>query len=456
MKKICAIMLMIFSFAFIAETVFADQLTQEECDKKKEGWYVTGLPLINFSSDTGVGYGVRLFLYNNGARGQDYFCNTPYLTQVYAQFFQTTLGKQYHEFHWDQYRLFGTNLRLSSSLIYEDDLSAHYYGLGSRTTRYGYNLGGVRYGQNVWGETHFSSYASWRDNFLKYQHNAMYAFPLGYHGYYKYNMYQYNRPQLYSDLYGQITDNLRFIVGIRATVTAVRTWNGRSFSMGGHKWYSTNTQLSEEQPTGIHGGWANTIRAGIAYYTLDFEPDPTSGMNIDYSIETSQKFFGSSFAFWKHTFGARYYLTLFERLTLATRLGYTTASGDIPFYEMSEFTFPYSRQSGLGGNRTLRGYPGDRFVGKTMTLAQLEARLKIWEISGLGQRFVFKIAAFFDAGNVYDNSFDPLTHARWGDYKWDIGGGLIIAWNQATIIHVYYTKSREDTQISIDFNHAIR
>ncbi len=446
MKKICAIMLMVFSFAFIANAVFADQLTPEECEKKKEGWYVTGLPLINFTSDTGVGYGVRLFLYNNGERGQDYFCTTPYLTQVYAQFFQTTLGWSYHELHWDQYQLFGTNMRLSTSIVYENNIAAHYYGIGSRTTRYGLtSYNGIE----------FNTYKSWRDNFLMYNNNPLYGLN-GYHGYWKYNFYQITRPKFYADLYGQIIDNLKFIVGVQVTYVSIGTWDGRRFDLNGRKWYATDTQLSNERPRGIDGGWANTLRIGLVYTTIDFEPDPTRGVHADYNFESSQRFFGSDYVFYRHTAAARYYHTLFDMLTLGSRLAYTTATGNIPFYELSEWSFPYNRQSGLGGNRTLRGYPGDRFAGRTMTLAQLEARLKVYELTGLGQRFVFKLIGYFDAGNVYDNSGDPFSHPRWGDYKWSYGGGLVIAWNQATIIHFLYSKSREDSQISIDFNHAIR
>ena len=37
-----------------------------------------------------------------------------------------------------------------------------------------------------------------------------------------------------------------------------------------------------------------------------------------------------------------------------------------------------------------------------------------------------------------------------------LGGGIVIAWNQATIIHIYYGMSDETSALSIDFKHAIQ
>ncbi len=129
---------------------------------------------------------------------------------------------------------------------------------------------------------------------------------------------------------------------------------------------------------------------------------------------------------------------------------------DIPFFDMDYFVFPYRRQSGLGGNRTLRGYPLNRFVARTMTLANLEARYSIFEMTPGGQRFEFKAVIFYDAGNAYDHPEGPVASPRFNDYKQCAGAGLVIAWNQATIIHAYYGVSSETDAISVDFMHTIQ
>ena len=36
------------------------RLTDEDTAKKREGWYVTALPIANYTEDTGYGYGSRI------------------------------------------------------------------------------------------------------------------------------------------------------------------------------------------------------------------------------------------------------------------------------------------------------------------------------------------------------------------------------------------------------------
>jgi hypothetical protein len=46
------------SLFITADRLLAEQrMGQDVIDKKKEGWYVTGLPLLNYNSDNGLGYG---------------------------------------------------------------------------------------------------------------------------------------------------------------------------------------------------------------------------------------------------------------------------------------------------------------------------------------------------------------------------------------------------------------
>ncbi len=72
MKKtvVCFIVLCLF---FALQNAMAARLSDEDLSKKIEGWYPTGLPLVNYDSDNGFGYGVRVYLYNNGTRDDEYF-----------------------------------------------------------------------------------------------------------------------------------------------------------------------------------------------------------------------------------------------------------------------------------------------------------------------------------------------------------------------------------------------
>ena len=107
------------------------RLSDEDLEKKKEGWYPTGLPLANFSTDAGFGYGLRVFGYNNGARTDPHFDETPYFMQLYGQFFQTTGGQAYHKLDLDMPYAWGSDYRLRATLEYAAVLSANYFGLGA-------------------------------------------------------------------------------------------------------------------------------------------------------------------------------------------------------------------------------------------------------------------------------------------------------------------------------------
>ncbi len=469
-KGLIALIVLFAAIAMIGQSVYADELTPEQIEKKKEGFYVTGLPLINFSSDTGVGYGARVYLYNNGKRDNPAFPNTPYLTQIYLQFFQTTLGRSYHEAHWDQFNLFGTKLRIKAFVAWDTNISKNYFGYGSDTTRY--NLLDGNY------QTH-KTYSHYEENFMKQDlaqyfgnFNPIYyatGFMQGIAGWggmrqnMRYHKYRYQKPTFSLDLFGPIVKYVDFLFGVQAAWMGITRYDGYKYSVNGNQYYQWNpTKLNIERPVGYKGGWTNFVRAGIAFKNIDFEPDPTKGVHIDYCIEMSQKWIGSDYTYWRHTFGARGYYTFlklgeYERITLAGRLAYMTASRDIPFFELNTFAFPWNRQTGLGGNRTLRGYKESRFVAKTMTLANAEIRINLGDrVLFKTQRFGAKLVGFFDAGNAYDKAHHVVTKPRWDDYKYNYGGGLLITWNQATVIHFYYAASPEDSAISIDFGHSIQ
>lgn len=99
---------------------------------KREGSYLTGLPLLNSDPDTGFGFGARVEWFDNGSRDDVIFEATPYRHRLYAQAFFTTSGYQYHTLDYDAPYLKGSPFRLRAALIYEKSTAANYYGLGER------------------------------------------------------------------------------------------------------------------------------------------------------------------------------------------------------------------------------------------------------------------------------------------------------------------------------------
>ncbi len=410
-------------------------INDEDLRKKKNGWYMTGLPLVNYTTDDGIGYGARAFLYYNGKQGDSYFDTAPYFMQLYAQYFATTKGIQYHELNLDMPYLAGSRFRLKSSFVYDRDLNANYFPLGSDSTRSRLtDINGRSY-------TRYSNYES---DFLKN----------GDHENYKFNKYTRTIPRYFLDIYRDLWKDIKIMGGLQISRAEIESWQDRSFKTGGTRYTASQpTLLDLTHPRGSEGGWTNYGKLGLVWDRRDYEPDPKNGTYADYALEGSSRGFGSDYTYIRHTLCGHFYHQIFRPLVVALRAAYTDASGDIPFYELNQFSFAEIRQNGLGGNRTLRGFQKDRFVGNTMTLGNAELRWQFWETTPFGERFAFKLVGFVDTGNVYDNAADPFTSPAWGYYRNSFGGGLVIAWNLATIVHAYVGFSREDRSIFVNFNH---
>jgi hypothetical protein len=427
-------------FIIISGSVLNARLNDERSSEKVEGSYITGLPLLNFSSDDGLGYGLRLYFYENGRKSGADFNNIPYNVQLYCQYFRTTEGFQYHEANIDYFNILNTGIRAKTSFAYEERLNANFYGIGADSSRQKLT--------DAYGNK-YETYNDYEKKFLKSNNYSNY----------KFNKYTITSPEYSMDLYRDFMEYFKLLFGLQFRHVDIDPWDGRKFNLG--IWNTDShhqtepTLLTIRHPLGYSGGWTNFARAGIAYDTRDFEPDPHEGVFLDYVLDLNTSILGSEYNFNRSTAGARVYFTLLKSLVIAMRAGYTDANGNVPFYEMDTFSFLYNRYNGLGGYRTLRGYQRDRFVGSTMTMGNIELRYNFAKLDILGQQFNIKAVGFADTGNVFDHAGDPVTEPRFGDYKTGYGGGLVIAWNMSTIIHFYYGFSREDSSISVNFNHSL-
>ena len=414
-------------------------LSEDTLKNKNEGYYPTGLPLINYTSDDGVGYGARVYLYDNGSRKDPFFNESPYLMQLYGQFYTTTNGFSYHELNLDRYNVGGTRYRIKSALVYERRTNANFFGQGgdNRNSRLT-DISGKEYG----------TYGSYEDDFLKAND----------YEYYKYNKFKYTMPKYWVKLVGDITRNVGFIAGLEINRVAIDTWEGHRFKGDdGHMHISGTTllDLSRDRVKGYGGGWTNSAKAGLVYDSRDYPPDPSTGFYADYTFHAVTPALGSDFSYHRSTLGVRRYVTLAKPLVLAFRAAYTDTSSGTPFFDMPHFEFLDETVPGLGSNRTLRGFPMNRFVGETMVMGNMEARLKFMEATPGSQRFDFKLVVFADAGNFYGSAPEPFREPRFSEFKVSLGAGLVVVWNLATVIHVYYGKSRETSAVSVDFNHSI-
>ncbi len=434
-----SIMLLLVS----SRAVRAVELSEDVLAKKREGWFPTGVPIVLYNSDDGFGYGARVLFFNNGKKEDKWFRYTPYFYSITVQGYATTLGLQYHFIEADMPYFLGTELRIRTSVVYEKKLNANFFGIGSDSNATLADRDGNTY----------DSYAQYSDEFLVATPEECGRENCAYTNF-KYDKYTILRPKFYLNLYRNVWDVGRVLAGFEIKHVDVIPWDGETFSIKGEDYTSGPTRLSTlpGDPAEDYDGWVNQVKLGFGYDTRDFEPDPTRGIYIDYTLSIGTRFLGSDFDFTRSTFGARYYVSPVNHLTFALRAAYTTTTGNIPFHELGNFAYLLQTQAGLGNNRTLRGYKSNRFIGDTMTDANAEIR---WRFAGAafgGQTFAFKLLALCDTGSVFDDALEPLT--VWNGYHFGFGGGLIVAWNQSFIVHFIYGRSSEDSSMSIDVNYA--
>ena len=128
---------------------------------------------------------------------------------------------------------------------------------------------------------------------------------------------------------------------------------------------------------GCSGGRDDFLRLGISYDTRDFEPDPKAGVFVDAAVDAGTVALGSQYDYVRMMLAARGYWSPDRDdidLVLAGRGVFEVQTSGTPFFSMDTFPFTEDPRTGLGGQRTMRGFRQDRFVGPVKTLLNGEAR----------------------------------------------------------------------------------
>ncbi len=407
-------------------------------DRKREGRYLTGIPMIGVDPELGFTLGAAIQLFDNGPRSSPLFPYSPYRRQIQLGALSSVegnFGSVYFAF--DQPYISDTPWRVKSYVGYRRNRFENYFGTGEET------LGPLRYpgspkifgdldefknaiDDNVGGIS-WSKYVSYEQRYL------LGAFNLEY------------------DLAGGL---LRPLVGFQIGHMGVTDFSGRTFDGA----VEQETKLHEDDRLGkikgFDGGWDNCLRIGLAFDTRDYEPDPTSGILAQAILSGYLEALGSEFTYGQATFGVSCYtppIPDYHRLVFTANAVYSVRFGDVPFYAMNRLALPKAEiRTGLGGFSTLRGYSTNRFVGMTTVGANAELRWSFTEFDLWNQHLKLALAPFVDAGRVFDRSggfsFDEWKHTA--------GIGLRLAWNLATIISFDYGVGHEDSFFYMELGHA--
>jgi outer membrane protein assembly factor BamA len=451
------------------------RMSKDELEKKKEGWFMTGLGGPFSDQNTGNGFGGRIFLFNNGTKEDPFFAYTPYRHRFFLNLSNTTKKAQFHWLDWDAPYFLDTQWRVRANLIYDRNPNNLYFGIGESTLRPLSYRDRNEFGQPLRTNASFpeqqealgfrreprgpneivyfdnpyvNAYANQNFQFLQEQKvtDRMY------------NRYELEVPQANLSAERSYFNGLvRTVVGAKFSNNIVRTFDGtlqkaRDPYFGNTSFPILNvdiptvqgkTKVTEDTESGkiigLNGGHVNLMRVGVVYDTRDFEPDPTRGIFAEVTHERSDKAWGSAYGF-NRTFGSvRFFYSpfphLFSKFVIASRLGLVSNEGNVPFFEYRNIWGTEGGLSGLGGRTTMRGYIQDRFVGPVMGFGNVELRYRVYQMPG----FTFDVAPLFDFGRPWDR----VKGINLKDYKHSYGLGIRIIWNQSTVIYLEWARSRE-------------
>lgn len=405
--------------------------------KKREGFYVTGLPFFSSDPLNGVGGGATGYVHYNGTRNDPFFEYMTYRARLGVRAEYTTGNASTIALKLDVPFIANSPWRVKVDGKFERTPNNLYFGLTEQTL-------------DPFPEHKYSTYA---DHLARSRPGGPGEAPV-------------------------VTDQLRHLFLEREWMLNVKAervlFDGNWRILTGYEIQSLAYETYENvksdgvpngksllradaeagRAVGLGGGRVSLVQLSLMYDTRDFDPDPYRGMFLEWGNEHSATYIGSDYTFHKMLFQGRYYLPIapksFKRTLLATRLGYgTIVSGDAPFFEYQDQWSADGSIRSLGGSQTLRGFKANRFLGRTVAFANVELRARFLDFDALGQNFTLTAAPFFDFGTIGDTVLvvRPTIRAS-------AGAGLRIGWNRSTVIVADAAFSREDAQFFINFNQS--
>ncbi len=320
---------------------------------RDRGWDAIALPVANYSTDLGVGFGLAggAYIYGPGYR--------PYRHSIGGQTFFTTRGGQSHFLRYDGPNLLGP-VRVEAQLELKRDLRTPYYGSGNRS------VPGVIDGDDT---EQFS--------------------------------YERRTPRAW----------VRLRVRPFGPERPYQLWAGYLLRAVDVRPYDPSL-LAAAPPPGAGGGRAGQLSLGVLRDTRDDESNPSRGSVGELAVRASGSATLSDYGYAGLTASARRYFPLGADLTLAFRAVLDHQLGEVPFFEWSSVGGIVLAE-GIGGMSSVRGVPRDRFSGHTKAFANLELRWLPLSFRLIGQQVRVGGVAFADAGRVWQPAVEDGPWHAW-------------------------------------------
>lgn len=402
---------------------------------KKEGRYITPIPIIGFDPDTGFNVGAGASFFQNGKKTSPFFRIAPYEQMFLVQFIATTEKVYQFTAYYDQPYLMGTPWRVRGELELYKNPIYNYFGIGNAGQQLAFP-GSSRV---------FGSYRDYKNALEEVTNGTSYS---------HYDEFKYSKVAVRGSAeYDLVGGLVRPLFGFQVSHIWVSDYSGGV--KDGVLQQSTHLQDDCNAGTakGCKGGNDIYLKLGLTFDTRDFEPDPKKGIVATVMGEFSPKFLGSAFNYGRVTAAMMGYGDILkyktQQLVITGRFAYNWQFGDVPFYSMNMFAFEDQDDVGLGGIENLRGYALSRFIGPVGMVANVELRHTFANFNVLKQNIKLMAVPFLDYGRVFDSN----SAVTFKDWKMGGGVGLHLAWNLSTLVSFDYAWSAEDQAFYMDIGH---
>jgi outer membrane protein assembly factor BamA len=379
-------------------------------EEKKTSIRFSGIPALNYDSDSGFGA---------GAIGSMYFDKegfAPYKTAIGAKIFFTTKGNNSHNISFDSLKVFGLPLRITSRLGFYSTFTQGYCGKASEAKCDLEKAKTLADNKNLTGRA--------KDDFVRdyYRHRFMLFYG-------ELN----SRWLLWEDI-----AKLELMLGYRG-----HYYLNRDFSQKGvYPGSLFDTDFKNEKTE----GYLSTLELGLMLDKRDNEPAPTSGYWLEASVRGASHLIGSTWNYLGANLSARFYWPLDEghKIVIASQTIIDAILGDLPFDAMSRIggSQALNDLNAIGGKYIGRGISEQLYVGRFKAIEQLEIRYKFWSFDLWKQNFDLTGAFFTDIGMTswdYQRFLKDMKKVYVG-----FGSGLRISWNKTFIVRADLGISPEE------------
>jgi Omp85 superfamily domain len=362
------------------------------------------LPIASYNSDDGLAGGVVV-------QAQWLGRTPPYKAALGAQVLFSTAGIQSHYLRLDVPRLFGTPLRMWLGAEFHRELNAPYYGLGNETS------------SSVTGRSDLAPCPAGNLNpptpciggehpftYLRRYPQANIAFTLPFS-----------------------TSGVRLSAFARYLNLHIETYDG--------------SLLAAERPPGSDGGEELSFGFGLLVDRRRGEAMPTGGYLLEAALRGSEKGMASQHTYLGATARAMGFVPIGSRIVLAARLEADALTPGTPLFELSRFG-GVDPVEGVGGERSVRGIPKARFIGRVKALGNVETRVRVADARLFDRRVSFGAVAFLDSGRVWQLQGNDGAFFDWHN---GAGGGLRVYHREFVIRLDVGTSSERGANFYITF-----